>query len=114
MPVQTPSRHPPSAVDAVFRALADPGRRALIERIGGGEASVAELTAELGLSQPAVSQHLRTLREAGLVRVRADGRHRRYALEPARLALASAWLERQGRFWDGALAALGRHLDGRH
>ena len=84
----------PDAVDAVFRALADPGRRTLIERMGGGEASVAELTATLGLSQPAVSQHLRTLREAGLVRVRADGRHRRYALEPGRLALASAWLER--------------------
>ena len=102
------------ATDAVFRALADPGRRALIERIGAGEASVTELTATLGLSQSAVSQHLRTLREAGLVRVRADGRHRRYAVEPEGLALASVWLERQGRFWDGALEALGRHLDGRH
>lgn len=100
--------------DAVFRALADTGRRRLLERMGDGEASVAELTAALDVSQSAVSQHLRVLRDAGLVSVRADGRHRRYALDPDGLALASAWLARQGRFWGDALDSLERHLDRKH
>ncbi|MFL5862668.1 MAG: ArsR/SmtB family transcription factor [Solirubrobacteraceae bacterium] len=73
--------------------------------------TVTELTAELGLSQPGTSKHLRTLREAGLVRVRVDAQRRVYELEPAPLAELDEWLAPYRRFWDRHLDALGRHLD---
>jgi DNA-binding transcriptional ArsR family regulator len=85
-------------VPGVFDALGDPVRRAILELLAGGQDSAGALTAalqaRLPISQPAVSQHLRVLREAGLVRVQPAGRRRIYALEQAGLDAAGAWLAR--------------------
>lgn len=85
--------------DLVFRALSDPTRRAVLERLMRGEAAVVELTAGLHVSQPAVSQHLAVLRDAGLVALRQQGRHRIYRAEPAGLAPVVDWLAHHQRFW---------------
>ena len=80
-----------------FAALADPTRRRLLELLAVGERGAGDLTAEIraeaGLSQPAVSQHLAALRSAGLVAVRADGPRRLYSTDPAGLALVAAWVD---------------------
>ena len=95
----------------VFDALGDPVRRRLLELLASGEqptgALVTSLHARLAISQPAVSQHLKVLREAGLVSVRAAGTRRFYALDPAGLATAQAWLARLG----DPLAPLAQPLD---
>jgi DNA-binding transcriptional ArsR family regulator len=83
----------------VFRALADPTRRAVYERLAFGERSVAELTAALPVSQPAVSQHLSALKGAGLVAERRDGRKVYYRIEPAGLSPLFDWLTRHRAFW---------------
>jgi DNA-binding transcriptional ArsR family regulator len=94
-----------------YAALAEPHRRHILDLLRAGERTVSDLVAHLGLSQPGVSKHLRVLREAGLVGVRADGRHRRYALRPAPLAEVDAWLEPYRAFWDARLDALEQHLE---
>jgi DNA-binding transcriptional ArsR family regulator len=101
----------PGTHDAVFRALADPTRRAMFERLMRGEAAVGDLTNGLGVSQPAVSQHLAVLREAGLVGLRRAGRHRFYRAEPAGLAPLIDWLEHYRRFWPRRLAKLKSTLE---
>jgi len=78
----------------VFRAIADPTRRAVLELLRGGDRSVSEVMEPFRISQPAVSQHLRVLREAGLVRVRNVGRERRYALDARPLRAVDRWLRR--------------------
>ncbi|MEU2930981.1 metalloregulator ArsR/SmtB family transcription factor [Streptomyces sp. NPDC007251] len=83
-------------------ALADPTRRAIFERLGDGPKAVGELAEGLPVSRPAVSQHLRVLKEAGLVVDRAVGTRRVYQLNPAGLGALRTWLD---RFWDQALAA---------
>lgn len=89
---------PDGAPDGIFEALGDPVRRRLLELLGPGEqpagALVAALQARVRISQPAVSQHLRVLREAGLVRVRAEGTRRLYAVDGTGTAAARAWLAR--------------------
>ena len=86
----------------IFEALGDPVRRRLLELLSEGERPAGALVAEVGVSQPAVSQHLKVLREAGLVTVRAEGTRRVYAVAPDGLARAEAWLaavrEPLGRF----------------
>src|SRR5258708_950737 len=77
--------------DTVFRALADPSRRGIFERLTRGEAAVKDLTARFDISQPAVSQHLATLRSAGLVSERRDGRLVYYRVEPNGLPPLIAW-----------------------
>lgn len=84
---------------AVFRALADPTRRALLERLAHGETTVSDLTAQFQVSQPAVSQHLATLRRAGLVSDRHAGRHVYYRAEPAGLAPLMDWIDHYQNFW---------------
>jgi len=86
----------------VLTALADPTRRAIFERLGGGPRAVVELADGLPVSRPAVSQHLKVLKEAGLVTDRRDGARRLYQLNPAGLGALRAYLD---RFWDEALAA---------
>jgi DNA-binding transcriptional ArsR family regulator len=85
-------------VDGVFEALGDPVRRQILEALAAGEQPAGRVVdavrARGHISQPAVSQHLRVLREAGLVRVRAEGTRRLYAVDPGGLAAARAWLER--------------------
>ena len=92
-------------------ALGDPTRRAVFERLRSGPLPVGELAAGLPVSRPAVSQHLRVLREAGLVRVRQDAQRRWYQLDAAPLAEIDTWLAPYRRFWSGRLDALERHLD---
>jgi DNA-binding transcriptional ArsR family regulator len=95
-----------------FAALADPTRRHLLEELAAGDRTVSQLMAGLAISQAAVSQHLRVLREAGLVLAERDGRHRRYRLRPAGLTELRDWLDELERFWQARLAALGQFLGG--
>ncbi|MGH7475972.1 MAG: ArsR/SmtB family transcription factor [Longimicrobiales bacterium] len=85
--------------NTVFRALADPSRRAIFERLTGGEAAVKDLTACFDISQPAVSQHLATLRKAGLVSERREGRFVYYRVEPNGLRPLVDWIARYQAFW---------------
>jgi DNA-binding transcriptional ArsR family regulator len=96
---------------STWSALADPHRRAVLRLLLVRPRSVGELVGELGLTQPGTSKHLRTLREAGLVRVRSDAQRRVYELEPGPLAELDDWLAPYRRFWDARLDDLGRHLD---
>jgi DNA-binding transcriptional ArsR family regulator len=94
-----------------YAALAEPHRRQILDLLRAGERPVGDLVARLRLSQPGVSKHLKVLREAGLVAVRADGRQRLYGLRAAPLAEVDAWLEPYRAFWAGRLDALERHLE---
>jgi DNA-binding transcriptional ArsR family regulator len=96
----------------VFHAIADPKRRQILDLLRSGERPVGELVPYLGVSMGAVSQHLRVLREAGLVKQRRDGRHRRYRVDPAPLRQVVDWTEPFARFWKGRLRRLGAYLDG--
>ena len=96
----------------VFEAVAEPTRRAVLDLLAGRERSAGELVAAFpALTQPAVSRHLRILRESQLVDVREDGARRFYSLRPATLAELDHWLDRYRRFWDERLDDLERHLD---
>ncbi|MFN4164526.1 MAG: ArsR/SmtB family transcription factor [Ferrovibrio sp.] len=93
-----------------FTALADPTRRQIVELLGRGERAAGEIAEGFAISAPAVSQHLKVLREAGLVRVRVDGQRRIYELNPEGLAEIDAWLDRVRRFWAPRLDALEAEL----
>lgn len=92
--------------DAVFRALADPTRRAIFERLTRGEAAVKDLTARFHVSQPAISQHLAGLREAGLVAERREGRFAYYRVEPRGLRPLLDWITHYQAFWTDRLERL--------
>jgi DNA-binding transcriptional ArsR family regulator len=89
-----------------FAALSDPNRRRMIELLGAGPAQAGAIAAQFALSAPAVSQHLKALREAGLVRVAVDGQRRIYSLDPDGLAGFDDWLDKVRRFWAPRLDAL--------
>ena len=93
-----------------FDVLGDPVRRRILELLADGERSSGDIAAvvraELGTSQPAVSRHLRVLREGGFVHVRVDGARRVYSLDPTPLRAVDAWLARFRRFWQHRLDAL--------
>ena len=93
---------PTSAVrDALFKSLADPTRRALFERLcREGEQTVAALTAQAGVSQPAVSKHLAVLKQAGLVRDRHEGRQTHYTAQLSALAPLIDWTSQMAGFWE--------------
>ena len=96
----------------VFTAIADQSRRALLLRLATeGERSVTELLEPFSISQPAVSKHLRILREVGLVRSRKEGRERIYKIEASRLRDVFDWLSYFEKYWDEKLDALGEYLD---
>lgn len=96
----------------VFEAVAEPSRRVLLDLLAEGELSAGELVAALpDLTQPAVSRHLRVLRDVGLVESRIDAQRRIYRLRPGGLAPLDAWLDRHRRYWTDHLDALERHLD---
>lgn len=98
-------------VGAVFAALADPSRRTIVERLAAaGRATPTELAGELPMTRQAVTKHLATLQEAGLVHARREGRNTVYRPDPAPLRDAGAWLDRVGAEWDDRLAALARHV----
>lgn len=98
------------SLDQSFRALADPTRRKLISRLVVGPAAVSQLAAPLGMSLPAVMQHLQVLEGCGLVRSEKHGRVRTCRIEPAGLRLAEEWLADQRTAWERRLDRLGEHL----
>jgi DNA-binding transcriptional ArsR family regulator len=95
----------------VVSALADPTRRDIFERLAVAPQSVGVLAQDLPISRPAVSQHLRVLKEAGLVTDRAEGTKRVYHIDPAGLGVLRQWLD---RFWDQSLAAFQAEADKVH
>src|SRR5215831_4970299 len=96
---------------ALFEVLAEPHRRSILDLLRESERSVTDLVGVLGVSQPAVSKHLRVLREAGLVTARPDAQRRMYRLRPDPLRAIDEWLEPYRRLWAASLDALERHLD---
>jgi DNA-binding transcriptional ArsR family regulator len=102
----------PTAPDALFKSLADPTRRALFERLSRhGAQTVRRLTADSGVSQPAVSKHLGVLRDAGLVRARPRGRETHYSAQPRALAPLVDWMTYYGAFWQEKMDRLGEILE---
>lgn len=97
-----------------FDVLGDPVRRRILEQLTGGELSSGEVVArigeEFGISQPAVSQHLRVLRESGFASVRPAGTRRLYSVDPTGMREVDAWLEQFRGFWEQRLDALGTEL----
>ncbi len=98
-------------VESTFEVVAEPTRRRILDLLLTGERAVGELVAELAMSQPAVSRHLRVLRDAGLVATRTDAQRRLYRLDARPLAAVDEWLEPYRRLWAGRLDRLARHLD---
>ncbi|MFN8521581.1 MAG: metalloregulator ArsR/SmtB family transcription factor [Chloroflexota bacterium] len=96
--------------DRLFQALADPNRRAILQSLTQGEAAVKDLTARFAISQPAISQHLASLRAAGLVNGRREGRHVYYRVEPRGLAPLVDWIKHYREFWPQHVNRLERLL----
>ena len=97
----------------VFQALGEPNRLGILELLRDGERPVGDLVDHLGATQPAVSKHLRVLREAGLVGVRADGQRRLYRIRPEPLADLDEWLASYRALWSSHLDRLEEHLERR-
>ena len=97
-----------------FDVLGDPVRRRILELLAAGETSAGDVAArvggEFGISQPAVSQHLKVLRDNGFATVRAEGTRRLYAVDPSGLREVDAWVEQFRVFWDRKLDALGTEI----
>jgi DNA-binding transcriptional ArsR family regulator len=104
---------PRSAVnlDLTFQALADPTRRAMVERLSRGRASVSELAQPYAMSLPAIVQHLAMLENSGLVRSEKVGRVRTFRMVPAALSLAEKWFNQRRARWEQRLDRLGEHLN---
>jgi DNA-binding transcriptional ArsR family regulator len=97
----------------VFQVLAEPRRLEILDLLRDGERPVGELVDQLGVSQPSVSKHLRVLKEAGLVDVRADAQRRLYRIRPEPLVELDAWLASYRRMWSTHLDRLEDHLERR-
>jgi DNA-binding transcriptional ArsR family regulator len=98
-------------MDTVFEVIAEPNRRAILSLLGASEQSVGEIERRLHMPQPAVSKHLRVLREAGFVESTVDAQRRLYRLRPEPLQEVDMWLAQFRRFWSAHVDALERHLD---
>jgi DNA-binding transcriptional ArsR family regulator len=94
-----------------FEIIAEPNRRAILSLLASSQQSVGEIEHELRMSQPAVSKHLRVLRDAGFVESTVDAQRRLYRLKPGPLQEMDAWLAQFRRFWSAHVDALERHLD---
>jgi DNA-binding transcriptional ArsR family regulator len=101
----------PVASGDIFQAIADPTRRALLDRLSTGEQAVKQLAEPFAMSLPAISQHLQILCEAGLVQMRKAGRQRLYRLNPEPLKQVSDWIAHYDHFWQQKLEALGNYLE---
>ena len=108
--IRTRSRSP--HLDAVFSALSHPIRRSMIERLSAGECTVSDLAEPHRVSLPAISKHLRVLEDAGLLEQTPDGRVRRCHLNAAPLSAAFGWIVQYRLFWEDALDALAKHVEG--
>ncbi|TDD71655.1 transcriptional regulator [Jiangella aurantiaca] len=106
----SPARPAPTGLDVVFAALADPTRRAVVERLRLGPATMTELATPLAASLPALTKHLAVLQQAGLVATAKKGRQRYCMLTAAPLRDAAAWLAEYGAYWDERLDALTAYL----
>jgi DNA-binding transcriptional ArsR family regulator len=111
MQVRIRRRRAPDRLDAVFAALADPTRRAILARLASGEASVMELGEPFAMSQPAISKHLKVLERAGLVSRGRAAQRRPRRLEARPLAEVNQWLERYRQYWDASFQKLDALLD---
>jgi DNA-binding transcriptional ArsR family regulator len=100
-----------TAAADVFSAVADPTRRAILDRLRKGSAPVNELASGFRISRPAISKHLRVLRSARLVRESREGRQRIYQLDPARIQEVAKWAEEYRRFWQLNIEGLKRHIE---
>ena len=98
-------------LDAIFSALSHPIRRAMLEQLAGGDATVSELARPHGVSLPAISRHLRVLEAAGLLKEEPDGRVRRCQIDAAPLSAAFGWLTRYRVLWEDRFARLAEHLE---
>ncbi len=98
-------------MESAFEVIAEPNRRAILSLLVYSERSVGEIERKLGMPQPAVSKHLRVLREAGFVESTVDGQRRLYRLKPEPFRQVDAWLAPFRRFWSAHVDALERHLD---
>jgi DNA-binding transcriptional ArsR family regulator len=98
----------------VFHAIADGTRRRMIDLLSQGEAPVSAIVERFEISQPSISEHLRILREAGLVAVRQFGRQRLYRIQAKPLQDIANWVAHYEKFWDEKLDALGKHLEKQH
>jgi DNA-binding transcriptional ArsR family regulator len=98
-------------VESVFEIIAEPSRRAILSLLVGSQQSVGEIERQLGMPQPAVSKHLRVLRDAGFVESTVDAQRRLYRLKPEPFQEVDAWLEQFRRFWSRHVDALERYLD---
>ncbi|HKS95342.1 MAG TPA: metalloregulator ArsR/SmtB family transcription factor [Terriglobia bacterium] len=98
-------------MESVFTILAEPRRRAILNLLVSSEQSVGEIERRLRMPQPAVSKHLRVLREAGFVESTVDAQRRLYRLKPGPFEEMDAWLAQFRRFWSAHVDALERHLD---
>jgi len=92
-------------------ALADPIRKQIVELLASGDRTAGDIAARFAVTRPAISRHLRVLRESGLATFRGDAQRRIYQLDTAPLVELQDWIGAQRRLWDGRLDALGRHLD---
>jgi len=101
----------PTASTDIFNAIADPTRRALLDKLREGEQPVKQLAEPFNMSMPAISQHLQILCEAGLVQVKKAGRQRLYRLNPEPLKEVSDWIINYEEFWQEKLDALGKYLE---
>jgi len=99
------------AMENAFEIIAEPNRRAILALLTSSEQSVGEIERQLGMSQPAVSKHLRVLRDAGFVESTVDAQRRLYRLKSGPFQELDAWLEQFRRFWSVHIDALERHLD---
>jgi DNA-binding transcriptional ArsR family regulator len=97
-------------LDRIFSALSDPTRRAILQRLSHGEATVTELAKPFDMSLPAISRHLRVLEEAGLLLREREGRIHRCSFNAERVKAAADWLERYSAFWKSRLNALESYL----
>lgn len=100
----------PTTLDRMFHALADPSRRAVVERLVQGPATVGELAKPLDMAMPTVLQHLRVLESSGLIRTEKAGRVRTCRLEPQALASAQGWIDRLRAEWEARLDRLDAYL----
>ena len=98
-------------MEAAFEVLAEPNRRRILDLLRVAERPVGDLVAELAVSQPAISKHLRILREAGLVDVRSDAQRRLYRVRAEPLRAVQEWLEPYRQLWESRLDDLEQHLD---
>ena len=107
-------RHRPAAnLDAIFASLAHPIRRAILERLSGGDATVSELAEPHKVSPPAISRHLRVLESAGLIEVQPEGRVHRCQIDATPLSAAFGWLTRYRVLWEDRFDRLAEHVEKR-